>query len=124
MSEEDMGTARLPDETIARLEAKYGTYGEGIFEVRTLVGNLVFRKPRPSEWRQFTDTITREKGSREACMRNLCFQCFVFPDNGEGKPDVPVFESLYERQPGKIQMLIEELSRLAGISDQLDVVKR
>lgn len=95
-----------PDE-ILKLKQEHG---ETLLLITSPKGEeLVFKKPPRSVWTDFVDTLTRDRGSKEAALRRLATACAVHPT---------VFEiaRIFDDFPALPNYVAGELSDLAGAS--------
>lgn len=106
----------LSKEQIADLKAKHGN---ALISVETPDGAavLVFKKPSKAVWAAYQENLTREKMSRSNAFLTLVMDCVVLPANGLEA------SAVFAEFPGMPTAIAGELSKLAGLSDELDIKK-
>lgn len=104
----------LSAETIAGLKQKHG---ETLISVETPDKRLlVFKRPSKEIWAYYQDGLTRDKVTKSACFLRLSMDCVVLPPPQETAV-------IFGEFPGMPTAIAGELSKLAGLSDELDVKK-
>ena len=100
-----------------KIDALKQRYGDSLFRIEAPNGaTMVFRKPPKAVWGEFIDTITRDKASKAACIAKCVLQCVVYPSSEETAAIMDAFPAF----PASVN---NELAKLAGQSEELDVKK-
>lgn len=105
----------LTEQRIAELVQKHG---EGaLVQIKTPTGvPMVFVKPDKEIWAYYQDSLTRDKIPRTTCFLRLSLDCVVEPGPQEAV-------ALFAKFAGMPTVVAGELSKLAGLSDELDIKK-
>lgn len=104
----------LSQEQIAALKSEHG---QSLVSFSTPEGkDLVFKKPGRAVWADFVASVSNERTPRETAIRRLALACAVSPKADE-------VDAIFAEYPALPARVTDELSKLAGASEEFEAKK-
>lgn len=104
----------LTDEQKKSLKDKYGSFITA--ETPNESAILAFKKPTKPVWTAYQEGLAKETMSRSASFLSLALDCLVHPTLEEA-------DKIFTEFPGMPTRIAGELSKMAGLSDELNIKK-
>lgn len=86
----------------------------GIAHLETPKGDLVFKKPRASDYERFQDKMQRSKGE-SAAMRELVLCSMIYPADKKAGAEI------LKHFPGAVPRIVQRLQEMAGAEMTLEL---